>query len=93
MKVAINGFGRIGRLVFRILEDSSDFEVVAINDLSDAKELAYLLKYDSSHGTYEKDEIGFFGSYRETCRFRRLFRNQESHIHQGCFNGCSRNLL
>ena len=63
MKVAINGFGRIGRLVFRILEDSSDFEVVAINDLSDAKELAYLLKYDSSHGTYEKDEIGFFGSY------------------------------
>ncbi len=63
MKVAINGFGRIGRLVFRILEDSSDFEVVAINDLSDAKELAHLLKYDSSQGTYKKDEIGYFGSY------------------------------
>ena len=63
MKVAINGFGRIGRLVFRILEDSSDFEVVAINDLSDAKELAHLLKYDSSQGTYKKDEIGYFGNY------------------------------
>ena len=63
MKVAINGFGRIGRLVFRILEDSSDFEVVAINDLSDAKELAHLLKYESSQGTYKKDEIGYFGNY------------------------------
>ena len=63
MKVAINGFGRIGRLVFRILEDSSDFEVVAINDLSYAKELAHLLKYDSSQGTYKKDEIGYFGNY------------------------------
>ena len=45
------------------LEDSSDFEVVAINDLSDAKELAHLLKYDSSQGTYKKDEIGNFGNY------------------------------
>lgn len=47
IKVAINGFGRIGRLVFRIMEEDNDFEVVAINDLTDAKQLAYLLKYDT----------------------------------------------
>ena len=40
MKVAINGFGRIGRLVFRIMESDSNFEVVAINDLTDAEQLA-----------------------------------------------------
>lgn len=42
IKVAINGFGRIGRLVFRIMEESNDFEVVAVNDLTDACQLAYL---------------------------------------------------
>ncbi len=59
MKVAINGFGRIGRLVFRIMESDSNFEVVAINDLTDAEQLAYLLKYDTSHGNYKVDEISF----------------------------------
>lgn len=63
MKVAINGFGRIGRLVFRIMEELGDFEVVAINDLTDSKQLAYLLKYDSSQGGYRKDEISYFGNY------------------------------
>ena len=57
IKVAINGFGRIGRLVFRIMEEDSAFEVVAINDLTNASELAYLLKYDTSHRTYRVDEI------------------------------------
>ncbi len=57
IKVAINGFGRIGRLVFRIMEEDDNFEVVAINDLSDAESLAYLLKYDSAHRNYRKDEI------------------------------------
>ena len=47
MRVAINGFGRIGRSVFRILNDRDDIEVVAINDLFDNKVLAYLLKYDT----------------------------------------------
>ncbi len=56
-KVAINGFGRIGRLVTRIMEESNDFEVVAINDLTDAKQLAYLLKYDTNHRNYKVDEI------------------------------------
>lgn len=57
-KVAINGFGRIGRLVFRIIEEEKDLEVVAINDLTDAKQLAYLLKYDTNHRTY-KEEISY----------------------------------
>ncbi len=54
-KIAINGFGRIGRLVFRIIEEESDLEVVAINDLSTPEELAYLLKYDTNHRGYKKE--------------------------------------
>ncbi|MBQ8219537.1 MAG: type I glyceraldehyde-3-phosphate dehydrogenase [Bacilli bacterium] len=54
-KIAINGFGRIGRLVFRIIEELPDMEVVAINDLSTPEELSYLLKYDTNHGRYEKE--------------------------------------
>lgn len=57
IKVAINGFGRIGRLVFRIMEEDPNFEVVAINDLTDAYQLAYLLKYDTSHRNYRVNEI------------------------------------
>lgn len=53
-KIAINGFGRIGRLVFRIIEELDDMEVVAVNDLSTPEELAYLLKYDTNHGRYNK---------------------------------------
>lgn len=56
-KVAINGFGRIGRLVFRIMENDPELEVVAINDLTDAKQLAYLLKYDTNHRNYEVNNI------------------------------------
>lgn len=55
MKVAINGFGRIGRLVYRLMEEDDFFDVVAINDLSSCEELAYLLKYDSTHRNYDKD--------------------------------------
>ena len=53
VKVAINGFGRIGRLVFRVAEKRSDVEIVAINDITDAKTLAHLLKYDSVHGKFD----------------------------------------
>ena len=49
IKVAINGFGRIGRLAFRRMIDDGNFEIVAINDLSSAENLAYLLKYDTTH--------------------------------------------
>jgi glyceraldehyde 3-phosphate dehydrogenase len=52
IKVAINGFGRIGRLVFKAAQYDKEVEVVAINDLTDANTLAYLLKYDSVHGRY-----------------------------------------
>lgn len=55
MKIAINGFGRIGRLVYRLMEEDDFFDVVAINDLSTPEELAYLLKYDSNHRNYNKD--------------------------------------
>jgi len=53
IKVGINGFGRIGRMVFRIMMAKGGFEVVAINDLTDAKTLAHLLKYDSVHGKFD----------------------------------------
>lgn len=59
IKVAINGFGRIGRLVFRIMEEDPEFEVVAINDLTDAEQLAYLLKYDTNHRNYRVNDISF----------------------------------
>ena len=52
MKVAINGFGRIGRLVFRQMFDNPDVEIVAINDLTTPEMLAYLLKYDTAQGIY-----------------------------------------
>lgn len=61
IKVAINGFGRIGRLVFRIMQEDPSFDVVAINDLTDADQLAYLLKYDTSHRRYREDEISSDG--------------------------------
>ena len=58
-KVAINGFGRIGRLVFRLMDENPELEVVAINDLTDSEQLAYLLKYDTNHRNYRVNEIGF----------------------------------
>ncbi|HME43306.1 MAG TPA: type I glyceraldehyde-3-phosphate dehydrogenase [Syntrophorhabdales bacterium] len=55
VRVAINGFGRIGRLVYRAAYKNKDLEIVAVNDLTDAKTLAHLLKYDSVHGTMDAD--------------------------------------
>lgn len=55
LQLAINGFGRIGRLVFREAMKHEEFEVVAVNDLTDAGQLAHLLKYDSVHGVYDAD--------------------------------------
>lgn len=54
-KIAINGFGRIGRNAFKIAFDRDDLEIVAVNDLSDTKTLAHLLKHDSNYGTYEEE--------------------------------------
>lgn len=55
IQLAINGFGRIGRLVFREAMKHNEFEIVAVNDLSDAGQLAHLLKYDSVHGVYDAE--------------------------------------
>lgn len=62
INVAINGFGRIGRLAFRLLSQDSTFNVVGINDLTDAESLAYLLKYDTAQGRFLEDEISYEGS-------------------------------
>ena len=62
VKVAINGFGRIGRLAFRQMFDAEGYEVVAINDLTDPKMLAHLLKYDTAQGSY----LGYIGEGRHT---------------------------
>ena len=59
VKVAINGFGRIGRLAFRLMFGSKDFNIVALNDLTGAEDLAYLLKYDSAQGNYKTDSISW----------------------------------
>ncbi|MFQ5729104.1 MAG: type I glyceraldehyde-3-phosphate dehydrogenase [Waddliaceae bacterium] len=55
VNIAINGFGRIGRLVYRLASDRSDLNIVAINDLVPCECLAYLLKYDSTHGRFDKE--------------------------------------
>ena len=69
IRVGINGFGRIGRLVFRACEGHPDIEVVAVNDLTDAATLAHLLKYDSVHkkfaGTVQAGEASFVANGRE----------------------------
>jgi len=57
-KIGINGFGRIGRNAFKIAFDRSDLEIVAINDLTDTKTLAYLLQHDSNYGAY-KNKVGY----------------------------------
>src|SRR5690554_6276263 len=61
IKVAINGFGRIGRNVFKIAFDRDDMEIIGINDLTDTKTLAHLLKYDSTQGIFDRNI-----SYNET---------------------------
>ena len=61
IKVGINGFGRIGRLVFRAMAERSNIEVVGINDLIDAEYMAYMLKYDSVHGSF-KGEVSVQGN-------------------------------
>ena len=64
VKVAINGFGRIGRLAFRQMFEAEGYEVVAINDLTDPKMLANLLKYDTAQGGF----AGYFGEGKHKVR-------------------------
>ena len=65
-KVAINGFGRIGRLAFRQMFEAEGYEVVAINDLTSPKMLAHLLKYDTAQGGF----AGKFGEGKHTVTFK-----------------------
>ena len=70
-KIAINGFGRIGRLALRLLEKKPEFEVVAINDLTPADMLAYLFQYDTVQGRFHGDVQAGQGSLKITvCVFR-----------------------
>ncbi len=62
IRVAINGFGRIGRVAFREMITGVDFDIVAINDTSNAEELCHLLKYDTVHRSFHEDEITFEGN-------------------------------
>lgn len=62
IRVAINGFGRIGRLAFRQIITATDFDIVAINDLGSAEELSYLLKYDTVHRAFHEDLIKYINN-------------------------------
>lgn len=62
VRVAINGFGRIGRLAMRLMVQDSDFEIVAVNTNSNAETLAYLLKYDTAQGSFMTDKISYEGT-------------------------------
>jgi glyceraldehyde 3-phosphate dehydrogenase len=64
MKIGINGFGRIGRQVFRMAHESKDVEVAHVNDLSDAETLAYLLRFDTTHGRWDHDVRAEGGALR-----------------------------
>ena len=59
IRIAINGFGRIGRIAFREIVTSNDFDIVAINDLSTAEELSHLIKYDTIHRSFHEDAITY----------------------------------
>jgi glyceraldehyde 3-phosphate dehydrogenase len=77
IRVAINGFGRIGRNAFKIARERDDVEVVAINDLADAKTLAHLLKYDSSYGEYGREVVAKEGIIEVDGREIRVLAEKE----------------
>ena len=81
MKVAINGFGRIGRSVFRILNSQKNIDVVAINDIADNEAMAYLLKYDTVMGPF-KDSVEINGDILKTSynEIRMLAEREPSHL-------------
>ncbi len=77
IKVGINGFGRIGRLVFRAMESDSTVEVVAVNDLTDAKTLAHLLKYDSIHRRFGSEVTVVEGGFTVGGRFVKVLSDRD----------------
>ena len=91
VKLGINGFGRIGRLVFRSAMKQSDVTVVGINDLLDIDHLAYLLQYDSVHGKYDGTvEVKGDALIVDGQTVRISAERDPAAIGWGCFrNGCS----
>jgi len=83
-KIAINGFGRIGRAFFKLALTKPELEIVAINDLGDPEMLVYLLKYDSVYGRFNK-EISFVAE--------EVARNNENHRRADSFCGYYRRAL
>ena len=79
VKVAINGFGRIGRLAFRQMFGAEGYEIVAINDLTSPVMLAHLLKYDSAQGRYEKADCLQLGGSHGVCDHRYLYDDDARH--------------
>jgi glyceraldehyde 3-phosphate dehydrogenase len=77
LRIAINGFGRIGRLVYRIAARSKDVEIVAVNDLVPADNLAYLLRYDSTHGRFEQSVDVVEGGFRSGDRTTRCLSEKD----------------
>ena len=75
VKVALNGFGRIGRLAFRRLQEVEGIEVVAVNDLTDDKMLAHLLKYDTTQGRFKEEVEVIEGGFRVNGREVKSFEN------------------
>ena len=67
VKIGINGFGRIGRLIIRAAKNTKELEIVAVNDVTDSKTLAHLLKYDSVHGIYAGEVKALAGQTSATC--------------------------
>lgn len=77
VKVGINGFGRIGRNVFRVMEKDPDIEVVAVNDLGEASTLAHLIKYDSIHGKFDGDVKAVEGGFEVNGRFIKVLSDRD----------------
>ena len=75
VKVAINGFGRIGRLAFRQMFDAEGYEVVAINDLTSPEMLAHLLKYDTAQGKYKYADTVSYGEDSITVNGKKMSGN------------------
>ena len=89
VKVAINGFGRIGRLAFRQMFGAEGYEVVAINDLTSPKMLAHLLKYDSSQGKYEKADTvsASDDSITVDCKEKKIYAFTQAKNCPSCYLG------
>jgi glyceraldehyde 3-phosphate dehydrogenase len=89
VKVAINGFGRIGRLAFRQMFGAEGFEIVAINDLTSPEMLAHLLKYDSTQGRYELCDKVSFGEDSITVDGKKI----TIYVHNGYLFSAYKNFL